>query len=67
METFHLLHLAKCSKGVISACGAAMAVANRGGSAVVAKEDLERLEFVGGRAALHALADFKLELSHVSI
>lgn len=61
METFQLLHLARCSKEPIYASAAAIVVANRQ-SAVVANEDvLDRMELESGRAIMHAVARFPLQ------
>ena len=55
METFMLLHLAKCSKVPIHATAAAIVVANRVTNTVVEGDVLERLESSGGRAVLNAI------------
>ena len=61
METFQLLHLARCSQTPIHASAAAIVVANRQ-SAVVASEDvLDRMEHESGQAIMRALARFPLK------
>ncbi len=60
METFQLLHLAKCSKESIKASAAAIVVANRPTGHVIDTEVLERLEAEGGRAILEAITKIAL-------
>jgi Phosphorylase superfamily len=55
METFSLLHLARCSKKPVHASAAAIVVANRRSALVIDAALLESLEERGGRAILEAL------------
>lgn len=60
METFILLHLAKCCKVSIKATAAAIVVANRPTGKVIESELLNRLEAEGGRAVLEAITKIEL-------
>ena len=60
MESFTLLHLAKCSRVPIKATAAAIVIANRLSSKVVEGDVLKHIETVGGRAVLHAVANVQL-------
>jgi uridine phosphorylase len=60
METFMLLHLARCSKISIKASAAAIVVANRPTGHVIDGDLLERLESEGGRAILQAITTIEL-------
>jgi len=60
METFMLLHLAKCSKVTIKASAAAIVVANRPTGNVISSEILELHEVEGGRAVLEAIVKIAL-------
>ena len=60
METFQLLHLAKCSKQPFYASAAAIVVANRTINTTVEGDRLERVESLGAQAVLHAVATFKI-------
>jgi uridine phosphorylase len=60
METFQLFHLAKCSKQPFIASAAAIVVANRANNSTVSGERLSRVEEIGGRATLHAVATLDL-------
>jgi len=60
METFILLHLAKCCKVSIKATAAAIVVANRPTGKVVDGDVLDRLEAHGGRAILEAVTKLVL-------
>jgi len=55
MESFQLLHLARCSTAPIVAAAAAIVVANRCTADVVDGMTLHSLEVSGGRAILEAL------------
>ena len=60
METFQLFHLAKCSKQPFFASAAAIVVANRANNSTVDGDRLERVESLGGKAVLHAVATLAL-------
>jgi len=60
METFQLFHLAKCSKQPFHASAAAIVVANRANNTTVDGGRLERVEDLGGKATLHAVAMFEV-------
>ena len=60
MESFTLLHLAKCCKIPIVATAAAIVVANRIDAAVVDGDTLTLLERDGGRAILEAIIKIKI-------
>jgi len=64
MESFHLLHLAACSKpnGSIRAFTAAIVCANRLSADVITTDELHALESEGGRAILKAVAALPLLL-----
>jgi uridine phosphorylase len=61
METFHLLHLAHCSRGSISASAAAIVLAQRKSGAFLDHETTRRLERLGGTAVLDALVEYPLD------
>ena len=60
MESFSLLHLAKCAKKPIFATAAAIVVANRCTADVIPGELLDRMEDKGGEAMLKTLASFQM-------
>lgn len=60
METFNLLHLAKCSKIQIKASAAAIVVANRISGNVIDGNLLDALEEKGGKAILIAITNIEL-------
>lgn len=60
METFTLLHLAKCSRETIKASAAAIVVANRLSAKVIDGAALVRLEEHGGKAILNAVCMISL-------
>lgn len=60
METFMLLHLAKCCKVPIYASACAIVVANRCSASVVDGHTLDRLEVEGGKAILRTICAFEL-------
>ena len=60
METFHLLDLARCSKGTIRAAAAVIVLANRPLNQVASEDTLASLEFYGGKAMLDALTQLTL-------
>jgi len=60
METFMLLHLAKCSKVTIKASAAAIVVANRPTGNVISGDSLELHEAEGGRSILEAIVKIAL-------
>jgi uridine phosphorylase len=60
METFMLLHLARCSKMPIAASAAAIVVANRRSADVIDAASLEMLEMEGGKAILKAICSFEI-------
>lgn len=60
METFHLLDLARCSRGSIAAAAAAIVLAERQSNAFIAADQVERLEREAGQACLAALASYPL-------
>lgn len=60
METFMLLHLAKCSKVPIKASAAAIVVANRPTGDVITGDSLILHEAEGGRAILEAIVKIAL-------
>ena len=57
MESFQLLHLARCATppGSIRAATAAIVCANRETAAVITTEGLHEVEEAGGRAVLEAV------------
>jgi hypothetical protein len=55
METFFLLHLARCCKVPIKAAAAAIVVANRPTGTVMDGDLLDELEREGGEAVLKAI------------
>ncbi|KAL6753071.1 nucleoside phosphorylase domain-containing protein [Haematococcus lacustris] len=61
METFHLLDLARCSRGgSVKAVGMCIALAERYSNRLMSYAELEAAELAGGRAALAALARMPL-------
>ena len=56
METFTLLHLARCCNDPVYASAAAIVVASRTSNTTVSEEELGRLEALGGKAVLAAVA-----------
>ena len=64
MESFQLLHLARCAlpAGAVRAATAAIVCANRGSADVITKEALHDLEKRGGRAMLKAVTSCALGL-----
>jgi uridine phosphorylase len=60
METFHLLHLSRCSGPKMVAGAAAIVVANRNSADVVDAETLVFMEQEGGRAVLEAIVAVQL-------
>jgi len=60
METFQLFHLAKCSRQPFMASAAAIVVANRANNSTVEGDRLERVESLGGKAVLHAVATLEI-------
>jgi uridine phosphorylase len=60
METFNLLHLAKCSRIQIKASAAAIVVANRISGNVIDGNLLDALEEKGGKAILIAITNIEL-------
>jgi uridine phosphorylase len=60
MESFMLLHLAKCSKKPVHATAAAIVVANRRSADVVDGETLDHCEAAGATALLNAIIQFKM-------
>ena len=60
METFHLLDLARCSKGTVRASAAAIGLAQRRSNAFIDADDVSRLEKLGGISLLQTLAAAKL-------
>ncbi|KAG2494589.1 hypothetical protein HYH03_007355 [Edaphochlamys debaryana] len=60
METFHLMDLARCSKGSIRATGICVALAERYSNEFMEYSKLPALELAGGTAALRALAGVPL-------
>lgn len=60
METFHLFHLAHCSRGTITASAATIVLAQRRSGAFLDHATTRRLEKDGGCAVLDALAEFPL-------
>jgi hypothetical protein len=63
METFHLLHLAKISKGTIHAAGCAFVMAQRKSQQMMNNATKERIEKVLGESCLQSLVDFPIEES----
>jgi uridine phosphorylase len=61
METFHLLDLARCSKGGLRAAALALALAERHTNDFIDPELMARREREGGEAALRALVAMPLE------
>ena len=61
MESFHLLHLAACSRGSVRAAAAAIVVANRADGEVLTPEELHTLERDGGIALVRALVACSLD------
>jgi len=61
MESFMLLHLAKCSKKPIAATAAAIVLANRLSAKVIDEAAVSALEEQGGTAILKALVAFDLD------
>lgn len=60
MESFHLLDLARCSKGSIQAAAAAIVLAERQTNAFIAADRVATLEKTAGRACLEALTAHQL-------
>lgn len=60
MESFFLLHLARCSKVPIKATAAAIVVANRGTGNVIDGDVLDVLERKGAKAMLQAITQIPL-------
>eukprot|EP00928_Gymnodinium_smaydae_P098075 TRINITY_DN9038_c0_g1_i3.p1 TRINITY_DN9038_c0_g1~~TRINITY_DN9038_c0_g1_i3.p1 ORF type:complete len:318 (-),score=70.52 TRINITY_DN9038_c0_g1_i3:211-1164(-) len=60
MESFHLLHLAACSRGSIRACTAAIVAANRSSGEVISTDLLHQTETEGGRGILEAVTSLAL-------
>ena len=60
METFQLFHLALCSQQPFIASAAAIVVANRADNSTVDGDRLTRVEDIGGKATLHAVATLQL-------
>lgn len=60
MESFSLLHLAKCAKKPIFAAATAIVVANRCTADVIPGDLLEHIEDKGGEAMLKALTAFEM-------
>lgn len=60
METFMLLHLAKCSKVRITSSAAAIVVANRKDGTVIDSDKLDMLEGQGGKAILIAITNYNI-------
>jgi len=61
METFHLLHLAKCSFGSIKAAASTIVLAQRKSNAFLDHSTLVKLEKEAGEGCLQALASYSLE------
>lgn len=61
METFHLLDLARCSNGSIRAAAFCIAAAERYSNRFIPRSLMQHMEYQGGLAALHALAEVELE------
>jgi hypothetical protein len=60
MESFMLLHLAKCSKKPVFASAAAIVVANRRSAQVVDGSTLDHAEASGALALLKAITEFPM-------
>jgi len=60
METFQLLHLARCCNDPVYASAAAIVVASRTSNSTVSEEALERAESLGGQAVLAAVCAMPL-------
>lgn len=60
MESYQLLHLARCSRGTIRAATAAIVVAGRDSGDSITTDDLHAVETEGGRAMLRAIAAVEL-------
>jgi uridine phosphorylase len=60
METFHLFHLAHCSRGSITASAATIVLAQRRSGAFLDHATTRQLEKDGGCAVLDALAEYPL-------
>jgi len=61
METFHLLHMAHCSRGTISASAACIVLAQRRSNEFLSHEAKAHVEKVAGYAVLEALAAYPLD------
>jgi len=61
METFHLLDLARCSRGTISASACAIGLAQRKTNAFIEADRIKVLEKKAGEAVLRALVLHKFE------
>jgi len=60
METFQLLHLAKSSKGSIIASAAKIILANRITADVLDSQTMAKVESLGGKAVLQAIAEAEI-------
>jgi len=58
METFHLLDLARVSKGKIKATAIAIAIAQRITREFLSSEEINKLELIAGRAAITAITSY---------
>jgi uridine phosphorylase len=61
METFKLLHLAKCSQGKIAATACMIGLMNRKTGEVMDFSQLHETELAAGRAVLKALTSYSIE------
>eukprot|EP01113_Clastostelium_recurvatum_P015331 TRINITY_DN1851_c0_g1_i2.p1 TRINITY_DN1851_c0_g1~~TRINITY_DN1851_c0_g1_i2.p1 ORF type:complete len:298 (+),score=35.84 TRINITY_DN1851_c0_g1_i2:21-914(+) len=61
METFKLLHLAHCSRGVVAAAAATIVLAQRRSGAFLSNDDKHVLERLCGQACMDALVSYPLE------
>lgn len=63
METFHLMHLAKISKGTIHAAGCAFVMAQRKSQQMMNNATKERIEKLLGEGCLKTLVEYPLDES----
>jgi len=61
METFHLLDLARCSRGTVVAASAAIALADRWSNEFIDVSRIELLELAAGEAILRSLTERPLD------
>jgi len=60
METFHLLDLARVSKGKIRATAIAIVIAQRITKGFLANEEINKMELIAGRVAINAITSYAI-------